>query len=58
MITRIPFGAYKNRLLTELDDSYLLWLLTLPDLRDPLLEAIECEADWRMGTVAQPEARP
>jgi hypothetical protein len=40
---------YKGKLLTELDDPYVLWLLTLPDLRDPLREAIEAEADRRMG---------
>ena len=51
----MPFGQYKNRLLTELPDEYLLWLLTLDDLRDPLLSAARLEADRRMHVKMQPE---
>ena len=46
----MPFGQYKNKLLTELPDDYLLWLLTLDDLKDPLLSAVGLEADRRMHT--------
>lgn len=45
----MPFGKFKGRLLHELDDPYLLWLLCLEDLREPLLSAVHDEADRRMG---------
>ena len=49
MITTMPFGQFKGKQLSELSDEYILWLLCLPDLRDPLLEAVEQEADRRMA---------
>jgi hypothetical protein len=45
----MPFGKFKGQPLTTLDDSYVLWLMLLDDLRDPLLSAINSEADRRMG---------
>jgi hypothetical protein len=57
MMRTMPFGQYKNTLLRELPDPYLLWVLTLPDLRDPLLEAVEHEVDRRMGKLAQEGAQ-
>ncbi len=53
----MPFGQYKNKLLTELPDDYVLWLLTLDDLRDPLLSAIGLEADRRMAVKMQEVGR-
>jgi hypothetical protein len=49
MLTRMPFGKFKNRLLSELDDDYVLWLLCLEDLREPFLSTIHSEADRRMA---------
>ena len=45
----MPFGKFKGQPLTVLDDPYLLWLLLLDDLRDPLLTAVHAEADRRMA---------
>jgi hypothetical protein len=45
----MPFGKYRSQPLKALDDPYLLWLLCLEDLREPLLTAINSEADKRMG---------
>jgi hypothetical protein len=53
----MPFGQFKGRLLSEIDDPYLLWLLTLDDLRDPLLSAVEFEADRRMQVTMQEVGR-
>jgi hypothetical protein len=39
----MPFGKYKGRLLSELPDGYLLWLLDLPDLNPWLRRALESE---------------
>ena len=46
-VDRMPFGRYKGRLLSELPDSYLWWLLALPDLSSWLRRALESEADRR-----------
>jgi Putative quorum-sensing-regulated virulence factor len=51
----MPFGKFKGQSLTELDDPYLLWLMLLEDLRDPLLTAINGEADRRMGNAMSKE---
>ena len=45
----MPFGKYRNQPLDEIGDEYLLWLLLLENLREPLLTAIHLEADRRMG---------
>jgi hypothetical protein len=39
----MPFGKFKGRLLSELPDGYLLWLLDLPDLNPWLRRALEIE---------------
>lgn len=43
----MPFGKFKGSSLRSLPDYYVLWLLTLDDLRDPVLTAINDEADRR-----------
>jgi hypothetical protein len=45
----MPFGQFKGKLLSELSDDYLMWLLCLDDLKDPLLSAIGLETDRRMA---------
>ena len=45
----MPFGKFKGRMLSEISDEYLLWLMPLENLRDPLLSAIHLEADRRMA---------
>jgi hypothetical protein len=46
-VTRMPFGRYRGWGVAELPDDYLSWLLTLPDLREPLAAAIRREAERR-----------
>jgi hypothetical protein len=36
MTYTMPFGRYRGHRLDELDGSYLAWLYTLDDLREPL----------------------
>ena len=43
---RMPFGMFKGRLLSDLPDDYLEWLLTI-DLRDPLRTHVEAEIEDR-----------
>lgn len=45
----MPFGKHKGQPLAMLDDPYLLWLLCLDDLREPVLSAVNQEADRRMA---------
>jgi len=45
----MPFGKIRGTLLSELPDEYVLFVLTLPDLRDPLLTWINAESDRRMA---------
>ena len=45
----MPFGKFRGRMLAEISDEYLLWLLCLENLREPLLTGISLEADRRMG---------
>jgi hypothetical protein len=47
----MPFGKFRGRLLAEISDEYLLWLLCLENLREPVLSAINQEADRRMGKI-------
>lgn len=54
-MSRMPFGKFKGQPLGALDDPYLLWLMLLDDLRDPLLTAVNQEADRRMDTVTKLE---
>lgn len=49
----MPFGKFKGRMLSEISDEYLLWLLCLDDLREPLLTAVNGEADRRMGKLEE-----
>ena len=51
----MPFGKHKGQPLTAVDDPYLLWLLCLDDLREPLASAVNAEADRRMGRIIQQE---
>jgi len=53
MTATMPFGKFRNQPLTALDDPYLLWLLCLEDMRDPLLSAVNGEADRRMAETKQ-----
>lgn len=46
---KMPFGRFRGTSLTSLPDYYVLWLLMLPDLRDPLLTEINEEADRRLA---------
>ena len=51
----MPFGKHRGRRLDEIDDSYIAWLYSLDDLREPLAGAIEEEFQRRMHR--QEEAR-
>lgn len=44
----MPFGAYKKQRLVDLPQSYLEWLLSLPDLREPLRSALWKEGERRI----------
>ena len=46
---RMPFGKHKGKSLCEVPADYLLWLGSLPDLRDELREAVKEELDRRYG---------
>ena len=37
----MPFGMYKGQRIDEIPDDYLLWLCTVPLLREPLLSAVK-----------------
>ncbi len=45
-MTTMPFGKWRGRRLSEIDDNYLEWLLTI-DLRAWLRQAVESELDER-----------
>jgi hypothetical protein len=49
MYTTMPFGKHKGRPISTLPDSYLAWLTSLPDLREPLRSEVEREIEWRTG---------
>jgi hypothetical protein len=40
---RIPFGKFKGIEVSALPDDYILWLITLDDLREPLRSAVQDE---------------
>jgi hypothetical protein len=40
----MPFGKYKGTEIAELPSDYLLWMLALDDLREPLRSAVLREA--------------
>jgi hypothetical protein len=44
----MPFGRFRDRPLSELPSAYVIWLLKLPDLRDPLKAAIVEEIARRL----------
>src|SRR5437667_12506154 len=43
----MPFGRFRGHDLEDLPDPYVLWLLTLHDLREPLASAVNSEAARR-----------
>lgn len=46
--SRMPFGKFKGRRISELPDDYVNWLMGLgADLRDPLRAAVEREFQRR-----------
>ena len=45
----MPFGKHKGRPIATLPDSYLEWLTSLPDLREPLASEVAREIEWRAG---------
>jgi len=49
MKTVIPFGKFRGLLVENLPDWYISWLADLPDLRDPLLSAVEQECERRFA---------
>lgn len=49
MSTRMPFGHYKGRPLADLPDTYVEWLASLPNLREPLRSRVRREYDRRFG---------
>ena len=50
-MTRMPFGSYKGRALSELPSHYLTWLVKQPWLREPVATAARQEAKRRFGFV-------
>ncbi len=55
----MPFGRFRGWPLGELPDSYIVWLIALPDLRPPLAGAIRREAEARgLLTPVATEAGP
>ena len=52
----MPFGKYKGRLLQEIGDQYLYWLLSLQDLKQNLRIHVFDEMT-RRGHMLQPESR-
>ena len=51
----MPFGKYKNRILGALPRSYLIWLKSLPDLKDPLRSKVEEVLDDKTRGQADPK---
>jgi hypothetical protein len=52
----MPFGKYKDRPVAELDDSYLTWLYSLDDLREPLRTWVKVEFIYRFQTEHEDDA--
>ncbi len=46
----MPFGKHYGELVSELPDSYIIWLTTKADIQsERLREAIEAEGNYRVG---------
>lgn len=63
MNERMLFGKYRGQLLVELPDSYLRWLVSLDDLREPLRSHVHAEWTRRESedaghTTTRPAACP
>ncbi len=43
----MPFGKFRGIAIADLPQWYLSWLNDLPDLRDPLLSAVQAEMERR-----------
>jgi hypothetical protein len=57
--TRMPFGKHRGWLVSRLPNAYLKWLVTLPDLREPLRGAVKAELARRGApSDRDPRARP
>ena len=46
-MTCMPFGRWRGTPLCEVPPDYLRWLVSLPNLRDPLLTAVRVEVKRR-----------
>lgn len=55
MTYRMPFGKHKGKLLRDLPDTYLAWLLGLSDLREPLKTELRLEGERRVRSYAPPK---
>jgi hypothetical protein len=53
----MPFGKYQGKPLHEIPDSYVDWLLSLDDLREPLLSELNLEATRRWDPKASKQGR-
>ena len=51
----LPFGRYQGQPVRDVPDDYLEWLISLPDLRDPLRHIVELEWDRRTNQTTQSE---
>jgi Putative quorum-sensing-regulated virulence factor len=54
---KFPFGKYRGTDVSNAPESYLLWLLEWPPLRDPLRTAIELELARREALSSKPPTR-
>jgi Putative quorum-sensing-regulated virulence factor len=54
---KFPFGKYRGIDVADAPESYLLWLLEWPPLRDPLRTAIELELERREALSSKPPTR-
>ena len=46
-MTRVPFGKYRGRLLSELPNDYLEWLYSRQNIREPLRSQVDAEYERR-----------
>jgi len=54
----MPFGKHRGQSFSALDDSYLDWLRSLDDLREPLKSRVEDEAHRRRSYREPEPERP
>lgn len=57
-MTAMPFGRFRGTPLSELPPWYLEWLLSLDNLRDPLLSAVQAEVARRAAEEPPPRKPP